>query len=602
MTTIALLFALGLAPTVARIPTLPPTALHAGQTALVRTVFAGDSIETFEARILGVMDGGRSDGTVILAQATSPKAIASGVAQGMSGSPVYVDGKLVGALSSGWGFSREPIFGITPIGEMLDVLDLPEPAPGEAAGGPSGLDDGPSPRCRGLSWEDGDAPVAPLVSPAARVVGRPATLDLPLAAGGLNPRAFAAVQSLFEGSGFAVTPGGRASRPAPAPARPFEPGSACAVDLLRGDLNFSAIGTVTYVDGDRVLIFGHPFFQAGGIRLPLSTAHIVTILPSTNISFKLGVAGTPVGTATQDRRAAVAGRLGPVPALLPFGVTVEHEGRTQRFRFEAVEDRLLFGQLVSAAALNSAMESGGTTPIQTVEWSLTLYRGGRATVMRDVVAGEQPLAEACSQLAAPLRFLYANSFERFSLDSAQVRLRVIPGRRQWTLRSATLLTPRVAPGGTALVRAEIERWRGERRNVTLRVTVPQEFPDGRYALAVSGGAEADRAVATRLPSRFRPVSVADGLEKLANLRTADALYPVLWAHAPQVTREGEDFPELPGSALAVLGEPANAGDQTRLANWAAFTGPTVTVEGMLRGEVLLELNVDHTAPVGAENR
>ena len=600
MTTSALLFALGLAPTVAVVPTLPPAALHAGQTATVRTVFAGDSIETFEAEILGVMDGGRSDGTIIYARATSPKAIATGVAQGMSGSPVYVDGKLVGALSSGFGFSREPIFGITPIAEMLDVLDRPDAPPGDWAAGPSGIDDGVRMRLRGLAWSDDDSAAAPV--PRAPRPGMPAHLDLPLAAGGLDPRVFDDVRGLFAGTGFAVTPGGRAKPPAGGKPKPFEPGSACAVDILRGDLNFSAIGTVTYVDGDRVLLFGHPFFQAGAIRLPLSTANIVGILPSSNISFKLGVPGVPVGTATQDRRAAVAGRIGAVPAMLPFAVTVTQEGRRQAFRFEGLEDRNLLSQLVAAATLNSAMEAGGGTPMQTVEWTLTMHRGGRAYMMRDVVAGEAPLAEAAGTLTAPLRFLYGNAFERFSLDSVSIDLNVRPGRRQWTLRSATLRTPRVRAGGTAVVDAVVERWRGERRTVTLRIPVPDEFPDGAYALAVSGGAEADRATATRLPSRFRPVSIADGIEKLAALRTADALYPVLWARAPQVTRDGEDFPELPGSALAVLGAPENAGEQTRLASWAAFPGPAVKIEGMLRGEVLLELNVDHTAPAGAENR
>src|ERR1044072_730517 len=108
------------------VPTLPPGALHAGQKAVVHTVFVGDSVETFEAEIVGVLPGGRAEGDLILARALGPRVEATGVAQGMSGSPVYVDGKLIGALSSGWAFSKEPVFGITPIGEMLAVLDQPE--------------------------------------------------------------------------------------------------------------------------------------------------------------------------------------------------------------------------------------------------------------------------------------------------------------------------------------------------------------------------------------------------------------------------------------------------------------------------------------------
>ncbi|MBK7368815.1 MAG: hypothetical protein IPJ04_13160 [Candidatus Eisenbacteria bacterium] len=153
----SLLFALALSVTTANVPTLPPADLHPGQPAVVRTVFAGDSIETFDAVILGVMDGGRSDGKIILARATSERVVASGVAQGMSGSPVYVNGKLIGALSSGWPFSKEPIFGITPIGEMLDVLDRPDAPPGDAAGGPSGLDEPGARSWREFAWPDDSA-------------------------------------------------------------------------------------------------------------------------------------------------------------------------------------------------------------------------------------------------------------------------------------------------------------------------------------------------------------------------------------------------------------------------------------------------------------
>ena len=186
---------------VAVVPTLPVSALHAGQHAVVRTVFAGDSIETFDADIMGVMAGGRADGEYILARATSPRVVACGIAAGMSGSPVYVDGKLIGALSMGWPFSREPIFGITPIGEMLAVLDQPESAHPDGTAGPVGVDPGVSTeRYRGLSWSD-DSVAA---SPAPSAAGSLRALPLPLAAGGLSPEAMEAARGIFANSGFQV--------------------------------------------------------------------------------------------------------------------------------------------------------------------------------------------------------------------------------------------------------------------------------------------------------------------------------------------------------------------------------------------------------------
>jgi len=573
---------------------LAPASLQAGQHAVVRTVFSGDSIETFDAEIVGVLPGGRAEGDLILARATTPRVVATGIAQGMSGSPVYVDGKLVGALSSGWPFSRDPIFGITPIGEMLAVLD--QPVHGEqGTPGPIGVDPGAAPaRYREFTWAGEDTSARPLAalgeSPSA-----PASLPLPLSVGGVNPQAMPGIRALFEPRGFSVVPGGR--DPASAKPRRLEPGSAVAVDVLRGDLNFSAIGTVTYVDGDRILIFGHPFFQSGEIRLPLSTARITTILGSVNTSFKLGVAGTPVGTATQDRRAAVAGTLGPSPKLLPIRVTVRGASpREQQFHFESIDDRALLPQLLSAAVLNSVLESGSTGTVQTIAWTLDVWRGGRKLELDDVAAGEAPLNEVAATLGAPIRFLAGNPFERFRADSLVVDVDLRPGREQSTLRAAALQSQTVRPGGIAHLSAELERWRGTRETVKLDVPVPEELPDGKYLLEVAGGLEFERFIAGRLPARYRAVSLPDAWQRLAGTRRSDALYAGIWARAPEVSANGVDLPELPNSALAVLTPTQQAGDRARRGDWALVQESRKPLGEVVRGELLLEVVVDRQAP------
>lgn len=581
------------------VPTLPPTALHAGQKAVVRTVFAGDSIETFEAEIVGVLPGGRAEGDLILARALGSRVEATGVAQGMSGSPVYVDGKLIGALSSGWAFSKEPVFGITPIGEMLSVLDEPESHSSDGTPGPIGVDPEPAARARyrDLTWADADTS-SPAPALAAAPAGHP-WLSLPLAVSGANPAALPALRALFEPEGFAVVPGGR-ERPVQSAStnlHTLEPGSAVAVDVLRGDLNFSAIGTVTYRDGDRVLIFGHPFFQSGEVRLPLSTAHITTILGSVNTSFKLGVTGTPVGTATQDRRAAVAGRLGTPPQLLPIRVSVRGASpHAQRFAFESIDDRSLLPQLLSAVVLNSLLESGGAGVVQTIRWSLALWSGGRRLELGDVAAGESPLSDIASTVGVPVRFLASNPYRRFRADSIVVELVTEPGRLQSTLRSASLTSASVRPGGVAHVRAQLERWRGARSTLALDVPVPEELPDGHYVLELAGGPEFDRFMATRLPARFRAVSLEDAWQRLGSVRRSDALYAGVWARAPEVSMDGDDLPELPSSALAVLSPPLQAGERVRRSDWALVQESRKAIEGVLRGELTLDLVVDHLAP------
>src|SRR5438093_6710480 len=216
-------------------------ALKPGQKAEVRTVFKGDSIESFEAEILGVLRGGRAEGDMILARATSGPVMRTGVAQGMSGSPVYVDGRLVGALSSGWSFSREPTFGVTPIREMLDVLDLPTSKVGPGTAGPTGIDlpaAAGSPRFRELCW---DGAAAAPETPAPGETAGPSPLALPLACGGLDPAARELAARWLAPLGLTVVPGGRSAGDGPGPAS-LAPGSALAVDVMRGDLPLSASG------------------------------------------------------------------------------------------------------------------------------------------------------------------------------------------------------------------------------------------------------------------------------------------------------------------------------------------------------------------------
>lgn len=581
------------------VPTAAPRELHAGQRAVVRTVFQGDSIEEFPAEIVGVLEGGRAEGDLILARATSERVARLGVAQGMSGSPVYVDGRLIGALSSGWSFSREPLFGITPIGEMLEVLDRTPGAGGRTTAGPTGVDLAVPAGDRGFrefAWDDDKAPALATPTPGAGAAG-PVPLRLPLACGGLDPRALEAARTWLAPAGFAVVPGGTASGGGP-PAASLQPGSAVAIDVLRGDVQMSAIGTLTYRDGNRVLMFGHPFFQSGEVRLPLSTARIATIVASDLSSFKLGMRGTEAGVVTQDRRAAVAGALGGSAHLLPVVVTLSGEGRAPRtFRFESIEDRALAPSLVGIAALNSLMESGGSGANQTLRWQLRVRRPGAPPLtIADVAAGDAPSTDLVNGIAAPLRFLFNNPFGRLTLDSVVVDMQVEPGREQWTLRNARLLDAAVRPGGPVRVACEVERWRGDRETRAFTLTVPDEVPDGRYTLWIGGGAELSRYEASRLPARYRPTSLDDAWERLAVSRPSDGLYAVLFARAPEVTSDGRDYPELPLSALSLMSSTQSTGDRARRGESAKLDEARLPLTGMTRGELVLPVTVDAKAP------
>jgi hypothetical protein len=556
---------------------------------------------------------------MILARALSERVVRTGIAQGMSGSPVYVGGRLVGALSSGWAFSREPLFGITPIGEMLDVLDLPRAESAEASAGPSGSDPPGFARDASfgsLRWDVADfgatSPSPAALAPAPSSMGawgsggagrsdalRP--LPLPLACGGLNPGAARLAAEWLAPLGFSTVPGGRQRTPELAPTS-LAPGAAVAVEVMRGDLNLSAIGTLTYVDRDHVLLFGHPFFQSGGVRMPLATADITTIVASDQISFKLGTAGREIGAVTQDRRAAVSGELGSRARMIPVEVLVTGVRREpQRFHFESIEDRGLAPVVIPIAALNSLLESGGAGGNQTLYWTLTLTRGGQQLVLNDVSAGDAPPNEVALGLSSPLRFLFANPFGRLTLDRVDLSVRVEPGRRAWTLRSAQLLDPVVRPGSTARIECVLDRWRGGRESRVMTLDVPEELPPGRYTVWVGGGPELNRYEASRLPGRYRVSSLDDAWRRMGDQRSSGSLYAALYAQAPEVTVDGRDYPELPLSALAVMGSEETAGEASRRGGVARVDERREPFAGPVRGELTLSLTVDRRAPSGARS-
>jgi SpoIVB peptidase S55 len=573
----------------------PVESLKPGQKAIVRTVFQGSAIEEFEAEILGVLKSGRVAGDIVLARATSERVLRTGIAQGMSGSPVYVDGRLIGALSSGWSFTREPVFGITPIGEMLPLLDR-KPMPAASSVGPSGAEGAARSTpvgYLGFQWagsESDEIPVAATPAREALADHRLAPLTVPLAGIGLNPVALDYANTLLARYQLAAAPGGRAQT---GRATPLEPGSALAVDLLRGDLELAAFGTVTWVSGDRVLAFGHPFFQAGDVRLPMATAEIATVIASDATSFKIGLRGEPVGTIEQDRRSGISGVLGPGPAMLPIAIHVRGiTERAQHYRFESIEDRSLAPLLVAIASINSVLESGGAAGTHTYERKLTLHRKGVAPlVMEERVAGDAAPAAMANGILEPLRFLYGNPFERLELDSVRVDIEALPGRREWGVRNARLLQSTTQQGSVARVRCDVESWRGVREVHDLELEVPKEMPDGRYILWIGGADELARFEAQRLPGRYRPISLDDAWRRLGSMRRRDALYAVLFAAASEVTSGGRDYPELPASALPLLAGATSRGDAGIRGELASVDEVRVPFDGPVRGQIQLPFDV-----------
>jgi len=500
---------------------IPMSEIHAGQHAVCRTVFAGHAIEDFDLEVVGVVQGGKADGNMILARATQPRVIHDGIAAGMSGSPVYIDGRLAGALAFGWPFSRDPLCGITPIADMLDVMDQKDGAPAGDFAAQSGT---------------GFAPRGDVSAGLER-------LRTPLVCGGLTPAARAQLAPWAEANGFVLEAGGVSGgadgHVGDAAARAsLVPGAAISVDLMRGDMNLAAIGTLTWREGDRVAAFGHPFFQAGTVSFPLATADITTIVASDLNSFKMGTPGDPVGTITQDRRSAIAGTIGAVPSLLPFTIRMHAPEGDDTYHLRMIRHRQFAPVLASTGVTAALTARGGVLTESTYRWRATLaLKNAAPLTLEDVTSGS--IEGAGSLVSSFLQLLLDNPFAPVDADSVTLDIDVRPGNTRTTLVSATVEPRVVKPGDAVTVTAEMRDWRGRTHNETFAVTVPLDQPEGRLAVAVGGGPEMDRQEATRLPGRYRAVSVEDLEARIRERRRDDHLYAVLYAPGVEGTALGE---------------------------------------------------------------
>ena len=526
------------------------------------TVLSGTERERFEVEILGVMESWGSAGNTILARLSGAGLEKTGVLQGMSGSPVYVDGTLIGAVASTWGFASEPIAGIRPIEEMRRLADDLEAGIDETV---ELVDARPEPGGSGLVWSaSGFAPAltermqdvlgAPVVQ-AAAVRGGDVTLDT-------------------DGT--------------------LEAGDAVSVLLVDGDARLFATGTVTERIGDTVLAFGHPFLGAGPVSLPMARAEVVTVVPSRQISFKMAVPTQVVGALQLDRRAGVSGRLGERADTLPLTLRIDGAtaGDEQDYRFELARMRGLTPQLLGWAvqsAITDRRELGANYEVHlSVEADLA-----DATQLRSEASllGAGAGQQLVSEVALPVQLLQGARDGAPRLESMHVDVRIEPGSRGATIGRVQVDDPRIEPGGILEIRVElIERERGSRWR-TLTLDVPEKLGPGPYRLHVNDGARAFGEEIARSPSRWSDLGMRQIREALELRRPATEVVAVLYGPSTSMITRGVEREDLPGTHRLALGRSyAARGAESSVVTPLART--SFDAELVVQGGSTLDLVVD----------
>ncbi|OYT71516.1 MAG: hypothetical protein CFK52_07720 [Chloracidobacterium sp. CP2_5A] len=529
----------------------PLAALKPGLVGVGRTVFQGDRVEEFGVEVLGILPGAPNPKqSFVVARLTGANVERTLVFAGMSGSPVFIDGKLVGAVSAAFAFAKEPIALIMPIAHMIEVFaesDQPSLARRSAARAPIPVDAALAARIPALrdAARDGAA-FMPIATPLA-VSGFPADVLSPFSA-------------TFEGLGFRVVSGGGA------PARPaalgaitpdtLAPGRTVSVDLMRGDFGLSASGTVTWRDGDDILAFGHPFFSPGGIGgvlFPMSEGEVVTVIPNVGNSFKLTVPKAPVGAMTQDRSAAIRGRLGVTAPMIPVTIEVKSAlGAARRYQFEIVEDAFLSPILANigvAASLTATERSIGEATLR-AEGQIELDGAPPVRFARAIASNFSPATGVGASVAQPLATLLNSGLASGKVRSIHVTVTARDARLSATLEGLWADRLRVQRGESLSLTLLARDASGQTLVERVTVTIPVDARPGAATLVAGDGRVMDGIdpIVVGAAQTLGQVSAA-----LNRMHRSDRLYVRLYRSEPGVVIADEAMPGLPASYLATVG-------------------------------------------------
>lgn len=531
-----------------------------GMKGVAYTIFSGDQVDKMDVEVLGVLHnvlGPKQD--VILVQLKGPQVEHTGVVAGMSGSPVYFDGKLAGAIALKLGaFAKEAIAGVTPIASMLEVEKVLTPATG------------PPPTAR--------IPLPREFARARRADAAPASylvpIETPLVLSGLQPETLTQFGTQLDSLGVTAMAGG--SVPASPTDADLKPGDMVGMGLVGGDLNLSAGCTVTAIVGKRVFACGHPLFGFGNVEMPLSRAHVVTTLASSLNSIKIISTGGVIGTLTEDRTTAVMGRLGAGPQMIPLDVSLTTPAEEKRFHFDVINSPQLTPLLVAIATFNGIAVNPAYSENTTLELqgSIELKRHAPVELENlfppaDIPAGGS--IAVAMQVQSIFARLFANPFERPDVDKIRLHVTSLPERRSAIIEGAWSEKNEVTPGETVNVKVLLRPYRGAPFVQEMQATIPQQAAPGPVELLISDADTLNR----RTQGFFGPAaSQLSGLEELIRLlnreRRNDRLYAALFQPVPTLLIEDKELPNVPLSQIDVLDQRHSVGGARLL--WQSLAG------------------------------
>ena len=612
----ALLLALG-APVLAqtapaasarKVEYFPLEDIRAGQKGIARTVFSGSEPQEFGVEVLGVLSGYPAPRqSVIIARLSGPQVDRTSVFAGMSGSPVYIDGKLVGAVAYAFPFAKEPIAGITPIKNMIDMFERG----GRTTAGRDELGFVREPRAvsylqlAGTDWKpklpNGQSNsisfVAPVAtgSPLVGLLGQQfAPIATPLVFNGFSQQAVAQFSTELQSYGLmpvagvggaaSITPLGKVTE------QTLAPGTSISVELVRGDYSVAASGTVTHRDGERVYAFGHPFLSLGSSDMPMSESSVVTVIPNTLNSFKLTVPGQMVGSISQDRSTGIYGQLSHAPKMIPVTINL-HSNRDQveTYKYEVANDEFLTPLLLNMTVYSTIISSERSLGDSTVSVRGKIEVKGHEPISLERRFSMQGAGiNAAGSVAAPVQALLSSGFEGVDLGPITLDIAASDSRRAASLDRISLAQNEVHSGETVEVQAYVRTESGKQFVQRIPVSIPADVPPGQLVLFVGDGGSLQQASASQ---SFVPKDLGQLVGAINKIKKNDRLYVKLFRITTGAVIGTDEMPNLPPSFVATLNSDRASGGFTPTVLSPIDEKELPPAEYVISGQQLIGINV-----------
>lgn len=513
---------------------LPLNQIKAGMKGTGRTVFSGTTVSSFDAEILGVLENVGPKQSIILARLSGGPLDRTGVLQGMSGSPVYIGGKLIGAVALAFPYSKEPIAGIRPIEEMLATAPVAR-----------------TPTARAQIT---DTSLVARIPEPVRPADRPAEMMTPLSLTGFTQATVDHFAPQLRRLGLEPAQGLSAGRaPRPAPPAPPEPGSMISVQLVNGDMAVGADGTVTHVDGNRVYAFGHRFLAVGATEVPFTSASVITLLPNVNVSYKISASGKVLGAITTDYNAAVSGEFGKKARMANVNVTVQGD-RQSKYHVEMAQDQLmtpLLLQMVVYSALDASERTVGSSSVR-VRGDIRFDNVSEPVHLDTMYAGDYnvPLVASLGT-TMPVAYVLQNSVDTLRVESVDLTIEAVPVRKQYSIENLWTSKRTVRPGESFDIFVLLAGDGNKEVTHKIAYEVPIGAPVGPLSVTVADGPSANAADG-RVFSLAQPKPAAQVIPLLNSLRGTTKAYIRLWRQDPTYIMEGQDLPDPPPSVGMIL--------------------------------------------------